>query len=357
MKTLNIKASTHDYDVTIGTDVRFKINELLNKSYTSIMIIADDVIADLYLNDLKETFNNRKIFTYVLPHGEAEKTIDNYYKIQTKAIEYGLDRDSLLIAFGGGVIGDLTGFVAATFMRGIDFVQLPTTVLAHDSSVGGKVAINHELGKNLIGAFYPPQAVIYDVSTLSTLPESEMRSGYAEIIKEAFISDEIFLNELMSVDLNSLNEEAMSNHLFQGIKIKADIVEADEKEASIRKYLNLGHTLSHAIESELGYGNITHGESVAIGIIFALKISEEKYGIKLPIKLYIEWLKKNNYPLRLPELKIEGLIRRMKSDKKSSNQIIQMVLLKNIGEPTIANLTDDYINLQLESFIKELNNL
>ncbi len=357
MKTLKVKSSLHDYKITIGSGMRFHTQKLLSKSYTSIMIITDDVIESLYLKDLKNTLKDQKVFTYVLPNGEAEKSIDNYYKIQTKAIENGLDRNSLLIALGGGVVGDITGFVAATYMRGIDFIQVPTTILAHDSSVGGKVAINHELGKNLIGAFYPPQAVIYDIDTLKTLSDAEKRSGYAEIIKEAFISDLAFLNELFSINITNLTNEQLSNHLYKGIQIKAEIVEADEKESNIRKHLNLGHTLSHAIESELGYGKITHGEAVAIGIIFALRISEIKYNIDLPINSYIDWMKMNNYPFDLSELKTEKLIHKMKSDKKSKNQVIQMVLLKEIGKPTTEDLSDDFLTEQLNKFIKELKSL
>ena len=357
MKILEVKSSLHDYKITIGSGTRFHTQKLISKSYTSILIITDDVIAPLYLEDLKNTFKNQKVYTYILPNGEAEKSISNYYKIQTKAIEYGLDRDSLLIALGGGVVGDITGFVAATYMRGIDFIQVPTTILSHDSSVGGKVAINHELGKNLIGAFYPPKAVIYDIDTLKTLNDAEKRSGYAEIIKEAFISDSVFLNELLTININNLTSEQLSNHLYKGIKIKAEIVEADEKESNIRKYLNLGHTLSHAIESELGYGEITHGEAVAIGIIFALRISEIKYNINLPITDYINWMKMNNYPFDLSGLKTERLIQKMKSDKKSKNQVIQMVLLKEIGKPATENLSDDFLTEQLNKFIKELKSL
>lgn len=357
MKTLKVKASSHDYNVTIGRGTRFQVKELLHKSYTSIMIITDDVIEPLYLEDVKAAFANKNIFTYILPSGEAEKSIENYYKIQTKALEAGLDRDSLLIALGGGVIGDITGFVAATYMRGIDFVQIPTTVLAHDSSVGGKVAINHELGKNMIGAFYPPQAVIYDIDTLKTLNAAELRSGYAELIKEAFISDKDFLNELFEIKLIELTDEQLSEHLYKGIKVKADIVEQDEKESSVRKYLNLGHTLSHAIESELGYGAITHGEAVAIGIVFALKLSKVKYDADLPIEAYVNWLKVNEYPLNIPEIKTANIIKRMKSDKKSSNQVIQMVLLEAIGKPCIQDLSDAFLIEHLDSFIKELENL
>lgn len=357
MEVLNVKTSSHDYNVTIGHGTRFQINELLPNSYSSIMIITDEVIEPLYLSDVKAAFDSKKVFTYVLPSGEAEKSIDNYYKIQTKALEVGLDRNSLLIALGGGVVGDITGFVAATYMRGIDFIQIPTTVLAHDSSVGGKVAINHELGKNMIGAFYPPKAVIYDIDTLKTLNTAELRSGYAELIKEAFISDENFLNELLETKLTDLTDDQLSKHLYQGIKVKAGIVEADEKESNVRKYLNFGHTLSHAIESELGYGEITHGEAVAIGIIFALKLSNAKYKIKLPIDAYVNWLKMNNYPLNIPEMETDKLVKRMKSDKKTTNQVIQMILLKDIGKPHTQEVSDDFLIDYLAEFIKELKNL
>ncbi|HLR60596.1 MAG TPA: 3-dehydroquinate synthase [Pseudogracilibacillus sp.] len=357
MEILNVKTSSHDYNVTIGHGTRFQINELLPNSYSSIMIITDEVIEPLYLSDVKAAFDSKKVFTYVLPSGEAEKSIDNYYKIQTKALEVGLDRNSLLIALGGGVVGDITGFVAATYMRGIDFIQIPTTVLAHDSSVGGKVAINHELGKNMIGAFYPPKAVIYDIDTLKTLNTAELRSGYAELIKEAFISGENFLNELLETKLTDLTDDQLSKHLYQGIKVKAGIVEADEKESNVRKYLNFGHTLSHAIESELGYGEITHGEAVAIGIIFALKLSNAKYKIKLPIDAYVNWLKMNNYPLNIPEMETDKLVKRMKSDKKTTNQVIQMILLKDIGKPHTQEVSDDFLIDYLAEFIKELKNL
>src|SRR5690625_4315852 len=357
MKKIKIKASSHEYDITIGHGIRFEINELINDSYSSIMIITDEVIENLYLNDIKDTLNFDNITTYILPSGEAEKSINNYYKIHTRAIEAGLDRNSLIIALGGGVVGDIAGFVAATYMRGIDFIQMPTTILAHDSSVGGKVAINHELGKNMIGAFYPPQAVIYDIETLKTLNKAELRSGYAELIKEAFISEKDFLNELLNTKLNELTDKQLSEHLYKGIKIKSEIVEADEKESNVRKYLNLVHTLSHAIESELGYGKITHGEAVAIGMIFALKLSNIKYNAQLPNESFINWLKINHYPLNIPLLESKKLIKRMKSDKKSKNQIVQMILLETVGNPRIDNLPDEFLIKHLDEFIKELENL
>ncbi len=170
-----------------------------------------------------------------------------------------MDRQSLIIALGGGVVGDAAGFAAATFMRGVGFIQMPTTILAHDSSVGGKVAINHEQGKNLIGSFYPPDAVIYDIQTLHTLSKQEVRSGYAELVKEALLADANFFQELMSQRLSSLTNRQLAEHLTKGIRIKSTIVEQDERESSVRKFLNLGHTLGHALEAMLGYGKWTHG--------------------------------------------------------------------------------------------------
>src|SRR5690625_3186368 len=193
MNELTVHSSTNTYKVVIKEKVRFRINEYLLKKYSSILIITDDHVANLYLDDVKQSLTNYNVYSSVVPHGEASKTIKTYYSLQTDALKNGLDRHSLIIALGGGVVGDLAGFVAATFMRGIDYIQVPTTILAHDSSVGGKVAINHELGKNMIGNFYPPVAVLYDVETLNSLGKSEVRSGYAELIKEAFIADDLFL--------------------------------------------------------------------------------------------------------------------------------------------------------------------
>src|SRR5690625_3189001 len=277
MKELFIQTSTHDYTVYVGKGLRYKLNELLPRDYRDILIITDDVVAPLYLEDFKATLKapSVTVFEVIIPSGERSKSIEQYYRLQTKALEYNLDRNSLIVALGGGVVGDLAGFVAATFMRGIDYIQVPTTILAHDSSVGGKVAINHELGKNLIGAFYPPRAVIYDIDTLQSLPTHEVRSGYAEIVKEAFIADEKLVDELLTMRLEQVTEDELIKHLYSGINIKAHIVELDERESYMRMFLNFGHTLAHAIEAELQYGEITHGEAVAIGMLFALRVSED----------------------------------------------------------------------------------
>lgn len=355
MNALHVTSSSHNYKIIIGEDKRFHLAEYLEKDYSAIMIITDDVVASLYLDDIVDGLGDKTVHQAIIPHGEASKDITNYYAIQTKAMEYGLDRNALIIALGGGVVGDLAGFVAATYMRGIDYIQVPTTILAHDSSVGGKVAINHALGKNMIGSFYPPVAVVYDVNTLSSLPEHEVRSGYAELIKEAFIANEPFLKTLFQVNLADISNESLVAHLYEGIKIKADIVQKDERESYLRKFLNLGHTLGHALETELGYGKVTHGEAVAIGILFAIRVSEGEYDITLPYDALYTWLKQNDYPLSLFDVELDNIIKIMKSDKKSESQQVQMVLLEKLAKPEVAFLTDEKLKAYLQSFREELS--
>lgn len=357
MKELKVKTSTNDYSVVLEEGLRFNVANYIHKNYSSIFVITDYTVAPLYLDDVIKSFKKQSISHdyYIIPSGEASKSMNMYETLQTKLLESQLDRKSLILALGGGVVGDLAGFVAATFMRGIDYIQMPTTILAHDSSVGGKVAINHPLGKNLIGSFYPPTAVLYDIQTLETLPKHEIRSGYAELVKEAYISNPHFLEQLFSVSLDDLNAEQLQSHLYQGIQIKRDIVQQDEKEANIRMFLNFGHTLAHAIETELGYGEMTHGEAVAIGMLFALKRSEKHTNEDLKYYELCKWLKNNEFPLFLGELRIDCLIKHMKKDKKTMNQHIQMVLLNRIGEPTVQTVTDEELLNDLHAFMKELN--
>lgn len=355
MRELSVKTSTHRYSVYIDHHLRFHLNDFLNEGYSSILVITDDNIAPLYLDALLQHLPKERTYHTIIPSGEASKNIDMYYRLQTVAMEKGLDRKSLILALGGGVIGDLAGFVAATFMRGIDYVQVPTTILAHDSSVGGKVAINHELGKNMIGNFYPPKAVVYDVDTLVSLPNHEVRSGYAELLKEAYIQDREFLQQLFKTNIKHVDKESLKEHLFKGIQIKANIVEADEKESNVRMFLNFGHTLAHALEASLGYGKITHGEAVAIGMLFALQISEDTYDVSLYSKELYYWLSNNDYPLQLQDIDIDQIIQLMQSDKKSQFQTINMVLLKDVGQPVIEQMDEAKLREHLQFFLKGLN--
>lgn len=349
METMIIETKTKQYPLYIGEDIRFSIGEMLDNrlktSVTSILIITDDKVAPLYLEDVKKSLHNfNQVYEFIIPSGEASKSFQNYYDIQGFALDQGLDRRSLIVALGGGVVGDLAGFVAATFMRGIPFVQVPTTLLAHDSSVGGKVAINHPLGKNMIGAFYQPEAVFYDTKTLQSLPEHEWRSGFAEVIKHGFIWDNDFLNWLKeNIDSFSKIEGALAIDLLKkSISVKAQVVKEDETEKGIRAFLNFGHTLAHAIETKLGYGKITHGEAVVIGMIFALKVSEDYYHNNLHIPSVKEWFQQYNYDVTIPTaLSVEELIDAMKKDKKSEEGIIRMVLIKEIGVSEVVSVSEE----------------
>lgn len=353
MKEIHVNSSTF-YKVVIGHGIRKQISDYLAKTYSSVMIITDEIVGQLYLNDIVNHLEHEKVFHCIVPVGEKSKGIDTFYRLHTEMLEKGLDRNSLVIALGGGVVGDLAGFVAATFMRGIDYVQVPTTILAHDSSVGGKVAINHELGKNLIGNFYNPVAVIYDVETLESLGERETRSGYAEIVKEALISDLGMFDTLTSIQLNSVTTEQLEEHLAFGINVKRKIVEADERESGIRKYLNLGHTLAHALEAELGYGELTHGEAVAIGLLFTLHVSEKEIQANVPFERLIHWMKENHFPIEINHWNVDSLLEKMKTDKKSVQQRIQMVLLDSVGNPVTKEIGNRKMCNYLESFIEKL---
>ncbi|WP_339214880.1 3-dehydroquinate synthase [Ornithinibacillus sp. FSL M8-0202] len=352
MKNIHVRSTIQSYDIVIGNHIRHHIKEHLNKNYSSILIITDSNVGKLYAQDIHDGLNQQNVFIEIVDAGEQSKNIETFYTLHTKAIEYGLDRQSLIIALGGGVIGDLAGFVAATYMRGIDFIQVPTTLLAHDSSVGGKVAINHDKGKNLIGSFYPPILVLYDTDTLQTLPPKEIRSGFAELIKEAMLSDSGLWNKLLSKPLDRITPADLEQFLEMGIKIKADIVQQDEKESGMRKFLNLGHTLGHAIEADLGYGVLTHGEAVAIGLLFAFYVSEQELQAALPIQELRDWLKRNEYPFLMNTDRVDALIDLMKRDKKTEHNQIQMVLLNKIGEPVTHIVEENQLKIYLTSFVE-----
>lgn len=357
METIEIQTSSKRYPLFIGNGIRHELQQLLdqlNKSFSSYFIITDEMVAKYYLKDVMSTLHNSKCFTHIVPNGEQVKSIDYYYECLTKALEYGLDRHSCIMALGGGVIGDLAGFVAATYMRGIGFIQVPTTLLAHDSSVGGKVAINHPLGKNMIGAFYQPDAVIYDVETLQSLSDTEWRSGFAEVIKHGLIWNPQLFEQVRSIQsLQDLKKSQLISMLSQAINVKAEIVSADETEKGIRSYLNFGHTLGHAIEAELGYGTMSHGEAVVIGMIFAMKLSEQHYNIDLNIEELERWLQSLGFSTTIPSsLNTEQLIERMKKDKKSHHGQITMILLQSIGKVESVSFQESTLYQMINQEIK-----
>lgn len=344
MDTISIEASSKSYPVFIGRGIITQLKQMLNSSFkglTKIMIITDETVAEIHLHALISQLEDFHYTVFIVPSGEKAKTFEVYYSALTAALEAKLDRKSLVLAFGGGAVGDLGGFVAATFMRGISFIQIPTTILAHDSAVGGKVAINHPLGKNMIGAFYQPEAVFYDLEFLDSLPITEKRSGYAEVIKHALIQDQDFYQWLLFnvSDLEAATNDQLALALKKGIKIKGNIVAQDEMENGIRAFLNFGHTLGHAIEAEMGYGKITHGEAVMIGMVFALQLSIDLAGLSFNLKEFLNWIHRLGYKTEVPShLKAESLIEKMEQDKKTIGSSINFVLLEQLGKPIMKQI-------------------
>ena len=348
MESIKIKTASKQYPVLIGKNAINELADFITNEFSQlskILIITDEKVAELHLQTVKKELlkTGKPILQHVVPEGEHAKTFDVFYECQSYGLSQKLNRKSLIIALGGGAVGDLAGFVAATFMRGIPFIQIPTTLLAHDSAVGGKVAINHPLGKNMIGAFHQPEAVIYDLDFLHTLPLQELRSGFAEVIKHSLIADEDFYRWLRSniVDLNNITDEQFLTMITKGISIKASIVEKDEKETGIRAFLNFGHTLGHAIEGSMGYGNFTHGESILIGMVYALKLSKKKQDLNFELNEFIQWVSSLGYRTTIPrQLEKEVLLHLMKTDKKSVHGGATFVLLSQLGSPLLMDMDD-----------------
>lgn len=360
MQQVKIVTSTNLYPVYIGSGAIHLLNDFIQKAadrYTSIMVITDETVAKHHLDSFRESAGLSELIVKIVPSGEKAKTFDVYYDCLSYALENKLDRKSLIISFGGGAVGDLAGFVAASYMRGIRFIQVPTTILAHDSAVGGKVAVNHPLGKNMIGAFHQPDAVIYDLDYLKTLPAHEVRSGFAEVIKHSLISDETFYRWLKEQihSLDAISNSQMLEFLTKGISIKGSFVAEDEREKGIRAFLNFGHTLGHAIEAEAGYGNVTHGEAVAIGMLFALELSKDLLGLGFNLDELKLWLKKLGYQTAIPKgLERGQLIQRMKQDKKSVSGTIRYVLLEEVGKPALIEVDERTLMTYLKKFEEEV---
>ncbi|PYZ98422.1 3-dehydroquinate synthase [Alteribacter lacisalsi] len=346
-REIPVRSSAGHYPIIIEPGLRRRIGLILKslpgkRSYSSVLIVTDRTVEKLYLEDVVRSFDETP-HVKIVPAGEQSKS----FSVLEELLEYvagcGLDRDSVIIALGGGVVGDLAGFAAASFMRGIDFIQVPTTLLAHDSSVGGKTGINLRAGKNLAGAFHPPAAVCFDPETFSSLSKREWRSGLAEVIKHGLIRDPELLSFALDIGSFETAEDgaAMGRLLEQSIRVKKEVVEEDEKEKGIRAYLNFGHTLAHAVEAEAGYGRWTHGEAVAAGMIFALELSERTFGIDLRSAEVEASLQKLGYDTRMyKNLDTRSLVERMKKDKKSRQGDIRFVLLKAPCEPVLMPVSE-----------------
>ena len=352
IETVNL--NDRSYPIFIGKGASQEPESLIERIKGSdVAIVSDEVVAPLYLELLLKALPDKNIITHILPNGEPEKKLKTAHKIIDHLLENGFGRDATLISLGGGVVCDITGFVASIFMRGVNVIQIPTTLLAQvDASVGGKTGVNHRLGKNLIGTFYQPSAVICDTAFLSSLRPEEMSDGLAEIIKYGLIYDRDFFVWLQSNVSNILEQDRSSlGHAVQrSCQIKAEIVAQDEKEQSVRALLNFGHTFGHAIEKLTGYGNWTHGDAVAVGMVLAARLSE-KMSLITPedVQDIEKILKASHLPISLPNMDPDELLAAMKSDKKVKDRNIQLVLLKNIGE---AFLTADYPQEDLLSILR-----
>lgn len=310
------------------------------------LIVTNTTVADLYLDRVERALKDTgvSVFKTILPDGEEYKSLQYASKIWDDCMEYKLDRKSTIFALGGGVIGDITGFAAAAFVRGVPFVQIPTTLLAVvDSSVGGKTAVNHRLGKNMIGAFYQPEAVIVDSSVLSTLDDRQLAAGIAEIIKYGIIRDWQFFEwcESNVERLTGRAPDALQYAMVQSCQHKADIVAADEREGGLRAILNLGHTFGHAIEASMGYGSWLHGEAVAAGMVMACEMSVRLGWISEDITRRVERvLTRASLPTRPPpSVTLEQFMTYMSVDKKVEAGRLRLILLK---EPGKAVLTADF---------------
>ncbi|RWR14977.1 3-dehydroquinate synthase [Siminovitchia fortis] len=343
---ITVQTASKSYPIYIKPNGLAELPQVIQKNnFTNLLIITDVTVGRLHLDTLQSALpENVDYSVYTVPSGEKAKQMSVYESCLTFALEQGLDRKSCIIAFGGGAVGDLAGFVAATYMRGISFIQVPTTILAHDSAVGGKTAINHPLGKNMIGAFHQPEAVIYHTDFIKTLPDHEVRSGFTEAVKHALIADAGLLNTLMDEikDLHEMTDGQLTHVLQRGMEIKANIVSIDEKESGLRAVLNLGHTLGHVIESSLGYGKTTHGEAVMVGIVYALHVSKEVLGLSFPISRFEEWVKGLGYRLEIPpDLSFEDAYKGMQRDKKTIAKRPRFVLLEAVGKPVLKEVEEN----------------
>lgn len=357
MKTLTVDLGERSYPIYIGRQLF--TSELIAKHIKSkqVLIVTNETIAPLYLAKTQAILSGFDHQTVVLPDGEQYKNLETLNNIYTALLTYKMDRSVTLIALGGGVIGDMTGFAAASYQRGVNFIQIPTTLLSQvDSSVGGKTGVNHTLGKNMIGAFHQPQCVLADTETLTTLDDQQLAAGIAEVIKYGLLGDKPFF-EWLEANIELLTQRdpvALAYAIEQSCRDKAAIVAADEKESGKRALLNLGHTFGHAIETATGYGQWLHGEAIAVGMLMAADISQRlEYINEQDMKRIVSILERTNLPTKPPkEMTVTQFIDLMLRDKKALNGVIRLVLLRSIGDAFISdNYERSVLEQTLEAFL------
>lgn len=356
MENLHVDLGDRSYPIHIGANLMTD-SSLFESAIKGqkVMIVTNDVVAPLYLAACKAALAGYQIDEVILPDGEAYKNLSTFEVILSALMEKKHARDTTIVALGGGVIGDMAGFAAACYQRGVDFIQIPTTLLSQvDSSVGGKTAVNHPLGKNMIGAFYQPQSVVIDIECLKTLPPREFAAGMAEVIKYGIIYDNEFFAWLETniSDIKTLQPQAVTYMIKRCCAIKAEVVALDEKESGIRALLNLGHTFGHAIEAEQGYGNWLHGEAVAAGMVLAAKTSVKQGLIEEQDALRISQLiEKFDLPLNAPdEMQYEHFAKHMQLDKKVLNGQLRLVLPTSVGTSALfSDVSEDTLRDVIES--------
>ncbi|MBW3697354.1 3-dehydroquinate synthase [Vibrio sp. T187] len=357
MERITVNLAERSYPISIGAGL-FEDPAYLSflSAKQKVVVISNVTVAPLYSDKILSLLDKVgcQASLLELPDGEQYKTLETFDSVMSYLLEGNYSRDVVVIALGGGVIGDLVGFAAACYQRGIDFVQIPTTLLSQvDSSVGGKTAVNHPLGKNMIGAFYQPKSVIIDTNCLSTLPEREFAAGIAEVIKYGIIYDAEFFSWLETnlEKLYQLDERALMTAIARCCAIKAEVVALDEKESGIRALLNLGHTFGHAIEAELGYGNWLHGEAVSSGTVMAAKTAQLQGLIsEQQLEQIISILKNAKLPVHTPEsMSFEDFMKHMMRDKKVLSGQLRLVLPTGIGTAeVVADVPQDIIKQAID---------
>lgn len=356
MHTLHVDLGERGYPVYIGRDLLTDPNLLAQHVVGSqVVVVSNETVAPLYVERVRSALGARQLITeVVLPDGEQHKTLETLSEIFDRVLADKHNRSTTFVAVGGGVVGDITGFAAACYQRGVNFIQVPTTLLAQvDSSVGGKTAVNHPLGKNMIGAFHQPGAVLIDINTLQTLPARELSAGLAEVVKYGLISDPPFYRWLQEhmPRLLAREEAALAEAIERSCSIKALVVAADEREGGIRAILNLGHTFGHAIETGQGYGQWLHGEAVATGMLLALEMSARRGWVAgSEVEDFRELLLGMHLPVHTPaDMDAEAFLALMSRDKKVIDGRLRLVLLRDIGA---ACIVDDVTEQELRDLLQ-----
>jgi len=355
-RILNVDLGDRSYPIYIGEDL-LERSEIYKGHITSkqVLVVSNVTVAPLYLEKVLTGLADFQVETVILPDGEEYKSINTLDDIFTTLLEKRFDRGCTLVALGGGVVGDMTGFAAACYQRGVDFVQIPTTLLAQvDSSVGGKTGVNHALGKNMIGAFHQPQCVIIDTTTLQTLEDRQLSAGIAEVIKYGLINDLEFF-EWLEANMDHLvarDPQALSYAIERSCFDKAEVVAADERESGMRALLNLGHTFGHAIETGMGYGQWLHGEAVGAGMCMAASLSKKLGWMEQSdLERVNALIQRANLPVYPPEdISVSQFLDLMAVDKKVKDGQLRLVLMKGIGKSLV---TSDFDSKALEELLNE----